>query len=491
MRFIFLLLPFFIFPTSVAASYSYPVQPVDSYKFLGGSGDIGSQPYNGITGVPQTITFSAYTDDIDEDGDLYFDYIRVCSTLDSTQKYCLPFDQYPVEITVTRNHGDTSCQQFTVDLTSVPGLPALTSEQFIETRFINTAGGAHFLNCGDDSNPYPFSSGGVGAVSETVDKFLIVTTDVFTPSEFQGAISSPVQSSGFNEITVTPNPGDSSTSTDLSIVADYTLELTEIQSNQPTLISYRLAYLDQSPLEVTQYQTIPALTSQLNENILTTTLFENLPNGTYAIEVRFSNQAQRLAGEERPLPNKFWIGEYEVEDGVVTSSQVDPIYTGLPDPDRYQNCGLTDLAGCLINAGLFLFVPESGVIGTAFNTISQADNPLIDSAVQSFETVTGVQDAESTGDPWAYTLSIDTIGLEVEMLSADTVTPLFGDTLPLFRMLMVTAMWFGFIGMIIHTVWRRIGEGDDSFDGSFGGDTVHNKVGKSGKYQHYDLDLRN
>jgi len=284
-------------------------------------------------------------------------------------------------------------------------------------------------------------------------------------------------------ISITCSSATNQLVTDLNLTVDYFINLSEIDTSQPeyNLSTLSLTLIDPNQQILTTGHDITPLTQGNSQSVITA---YDLVDGFYEVFVRFGNLDP--GNTVTPFEQSEIITGIQIQNGIVSIVEQSQFTDGTAPVVEFEDseCGITNLSGCIVNAVAFLFIPDQSVLDTFMTTVTNSDNPLIDSANQSFEQITTVSDATAVSAPLSYTLDIPQAGVNVEMFSVDRMTYLMGDAKPIFRSIMDTALWFGFIGMLISSVWRRIGDGDDSFDGSLANTYQSSPQGPQ------DLDLR-
>lgn len=190
----------------------------------------------------------------------------------------------------------------------------------------------------------------------------------------------------------------------------------------------------------------------------------NFPDGTYTAQVNFWNMQTNYFTQKHTQVTV----EFVISNDDVVSSQVIQISDSETLPEASANsllgqCGLDNLTACLVAPFLFLFQPSPDTVDNFLDTIQSTDNLMIGNAITAFNNVTSVKDATPDGNQLVYRLQIAEAGVDVEMLSINTITQLFGDSAPMFRGIMILVIWLGFFSMMISSVWSRFTPGD-SYD---------------------------
>jgi len=97
----------------------------------------------------------------------------------------------------------------------------------------------------------------------------------------------------------------------------------------------------------------------------TTGLFGTSTDGVYDLVVRFGNLSS-LFGGAIPFPNAYMYSSFTISGGVLTATGTTEFYNGFstssPESFQYQDCGITAIDGCINNAFVFLFVPNSAYV---------------------------------------------------------------------------------------------------------------------------------
>lgn len=143
-------------------------------------------------------------------------------------------------------------------------------------------------------------------------------------------------------------------------------------------------YLDGSEIDVTQSTKNPAwIKFWYSDRVASTSVFEKinkpisvvagtstasttltgLADGIYDILIGFSNFGCSTGLSECPFPDAYVYSSFTIVGGVLTATGTPEFYdmrtASTTSAFAYHECGITDIGGCIINAGLFLIVPSN------------------------------------------------------------------------------------------------------------------------------------
>lgn len=133
---------------------------------------------------------------------------------------------------------------------------------------------------------------------------------------------------------------------------------------------------DKNPTLVrVQYSKVPTQTTEANGYTLnvnapawgygTSSVSLSLDaSSTYDVRVSFANGGTVITGiAPFPLAYVYFTVTTDGSGGIATTSRVENYNAVTTQKQIYQECSLTNITGCIINAGVFLFVPSYESIG--------------------------------------------------------------------------------------------------------------------------------
>jgi len=122
-----------------------------------------------------------------------------------------------------------------------------------------------------------------------------------------------------------------------------------------------------------------------------TASFTGLTDGTYDILVKFSNSGCAIGLSACPFPLSYMYSEFQIIGGdLVYSTTSNEIYNNLTPPSsvsQYEDCGITNISGCISNSFRFLFIPSG----------------------ESLDNVLDLRSTLETTIPFSYALDIPTV----------------------------------------------------------------------------------
>jgi len=163
----------------------------------------------------------------------------------------------------------------------------------------------------------------------------------------------------------------------IQIEADYFLDLAEIDTNvseyNPTLVNF-------------QYSLRPTTTfngvgESINNTVAGTssvsTQLSGLADGVYDVALGFSNAGCATGFSACPFPDTYIYSDFTISGGVLTATGTPEVYNSTTfDETQKQPCSITEIGGCLINAGTFLFVPSSESISSVTSVFTELKTKL-------------------------------------------------------------------------------------------------------------------
>jgi len=164
-----------------------------------------------------------------------------------------------------------------------------------------------------------------------------------------------------------------------TLTAEYLLETSEIVSTisakNPTLVQFQLAKRPDG-LMFGQGESID---NTVNGTGTVSTTFTALEDGTYDILVKFSNAGCAIGLSSCPFPLAYIYSSFTLELGEITNVGENEVYdnvTVAPTISQYEDCGLSNLSGCLNNSLRFLFIPSSESLNDLIATKDQLDTRI-------------------------------------------------------------------------------------------------------------------
>jgi hypothetical protein len=150
-------------------------------------------------------------------------------------------------------------------------------------------------------------------------------------------------------------------STSIALDIDYYLNTDEYgTTNRPDMI--QASFIKQGGLFTSDEQVhlqrkliLPLVTGN---NATLMPVAHDFDDGTYTTYVNFWN----ITTNGVTFPATNIVFEFEIDGGVIVSETIISIENGLTAADEitYQECSLTNLSGCFVNALIYLFVPSDG-----------------------------------------------------------------------------------------------------------------------------------
>lgn len=156
----------------------------------------------------------------------------------------------------------------------------------------------------------------------------------------------------------------------VSMTAEYLLNTQEIISTvsekNPTQVSFELS---KQPSTTISKQG-ESINNTVNGTGTVSTTFTGLVDGTYDLLARFSNTGCALGLSQCPFPLAYVYTTFTVENGEVVSVSPSEVYNNVTPPPsvtQYEDCGLTNIAGCINNSFRFLFIPSETAVDELVN----------------------------------------------------------------------------------------------------------------------------
>lgn len=315
---------------------------------------------------------------------------------------------------------------------------------------------------------YVYGWSNVSSAPENLERYAIVYYDssagTFTVQD-DGTVAPPTNGVSTGDPTnLTRFLDGSLTGTSKSAVtlhADYFLQLSEFAPNtRPDVLNVMVVEEDTFTNVLTQQSFIyPLNQGTSTKSLLLNNVFDK--NKTYLVYVNFWNLFNNnIAQNQTQLTLRLY---FDINENVFFDIlAIDDAYLLPTDGSLLDlgSCSFSDLSACITAPLAYLFIPSSDSVSSLLSTIQNSDNPLLQSAVTSFNNIIGLQNATPDGNQLAYRLQIAEAGIDVEMVSINTITQLFGDSQPMFRGIMILVIWLSFFSMIISSVWNRFSPGD-------------------------------
>lgn len=175
----------------------------------------------------------------------------------------------------------------------------------------------------------------------------------------------------FTALTATTTP---TASTTLTFYPSYLIDLDEVVENDPKRFPSQVSVsLSQQPSVDFGRRADDIL--PLTATGTATVSFETVEDGVYDFLVSFWNLASVFDNSKQPFDRSYIYGQVIISGGVITNFVTDEFYDGTTQlPVQKRPCGITDIDGCLYNAGIALFVPSDASIedfSNLSNTLSE------------------------------------------------------------------------------------------------------------------------
>jgi len=194
----------------------------------------------------------------------------------------------------------------------------------------------------------------INSITDSTQDFIFSIYSDYSPAGTSTpVIINPIDfNTRFTDISIT----GSSTSVDFDI--DYFLDTSEYTSqNRPDVINISIlanGFLGDQQVDTVQNFILP-LQNGTSSKVLTSTY--NHSDGDYIAYVNFFN----LTSNNLTFTQTGIIANYSIVGGVVDSFSIDTVSDGLniTSQTQYQECSISNIYGCFVNALIFTFVPES------------------------------------------------------------------------------------------------------------------------------------
>jgi len=162
----------------------------------------------------------------------------------------------------------------------------------------------------------------------------------------------------------------------VQIDAGYFLELSELNS--------AIALYNPSHIRFSIANATSTAVSTVSEGILpwspgystSTHVYTTLGDGDYEINITFGNLGTVLSGVT-PFPNTSMYSTFSIAGGLLSATGTVEIYNGFDAIENplqyiYQECSITNISGCINNAFIFLFVPDTASIEDSYQDMQVA-----------------------------------------------------------------------------------------------------------------------
>jgi len=230
------------------------------------------------------------------------------------------------------------------------------------------------LSCGEDMALYQT------LVNETVGIVLLecdtstssINCDASDP-DMSVAINTLMNDSGFLAISTT------TIAYGVELTAEYLLSTSEIVSTisakNPTHVQFQLAKRPNGTL----FGQGESIDNTVNGTGTVSTTFTALEDGTYDVLVKFSNAGCAIGLSSCPFPLAYIYSSFTLESGEITNVGENEVYNNVivaPTISQYEDCGLSNLSGCLNNSLRFLFIPSTESLDDLIATKDQLDTRI-------------------------------------------------------------------------------------------------------------------
>lgn len=244
---------------------------------------------------------------------------------------------------------------------------------------------------------------------------------------------------------------------------EYNLDTSEINSSNsatnPTQVLFQISLRPTSAvsgrstnIDNTINGTSSATSSPFN--------FSTSSDGVYDINVKFSNIGCGVDSAYCPFKGTYLYSSFEISGGVLVATSTPEFYFPTPelanDIFEYQECSLTNLTGCLINASIYLFVPSTASYSKITSLFTSNAFPFVNNVYESYQKFTDSIENPATSEALSYSLVIEDANIDVEMFSVAQMEYLMGDTKPVFRSLALLVLLLGFFTMVITSVNKAL-----------------------------------
>lgn len=194
--------------------------------------------------------------------------------------------------------------------------------------------------------------------------------------------------------------------------------------------------------------------------------FSSLTDGTYDIKVNFANAGSPITGIY-PLGGTYMLSSFTLSNGIITDVQPAELYNNYSSLGTqttgasYQQCtGITDISCHLINAALYLFYPNPGII----NNFKELPDLLSTKAPFAYSSQALNQFNSATGEvvePSTFSLNTSALGVtgmaSWDILSPETVDRYIGtENRSRFMTLMAMVLYIGYLYMVIVTIMKIV-----------------------------------
>jgi len=190
-----------------------------------------------------------------------------------------------------------------------------------------------------------------------------------------------------------------------------------VSEKNPTLISFSLSKRPSTTVE-TRGESIDNTASTGTVDAV----YAQLDDGTYDVLVKFGNLGCSLGTSSCPFPLSYILTDFMITAGVVTfSTTSNEQYNNVVVPSsvqQYEDCGITEIGGCINNSLRFLFIPSTESISELANIKDDFDGRI------PFVYVT---DIRTVADELFDTAQAETLDVELD-LGFGTVTLIDGST---------------------------------------------------------------
>lgn len=165
----------------------------------------------------------------------------------------------------------------------------------------------------------------------------------------------------------------------ISIEADYFLNTTEIitsiSDKNPTSVQFELS---KRPATTSNSQS-ESINNTVNGTSSVTTTFESLEDGTYDVLAKFSNAGCTLGLSQCPFQLTYVYSSFTVVGNEVTNVGTSEVYDNVvvaPSEEQYEDCGVSNIGGCINNSFRFLFIPSQSSINELIQTKDTLDTRI-------------------------------------------------------------------------------------------------------------------
>jgi hypothetical protein len=461
---------FFSIPFAHAASVVYGQPPADTQ-----TGTLKSQYFRAGYGKPLSIEMYFYNYSDGEEGLWRVDNLVYCQPeywlsegdevgengrCDPDHYILIDLQSYNLSAETT---AEDVCTPTVFDLTPVLDvLPVFTGDEYFTFGIGDVPGQDNTVRAcvtQDDQITYSRFS-----ASPSIDVDLVYSVFFDSSDQLYVNFLGDYYNTKFTSVDITAS------SSVVSFDVDYFLDSDEINASSsatnPTLV--RVSFASSTQNDVTSYG-ISIDNSQTGSQSVQFDLPQSLSDGVYDYIIDFSNSGCTLGLSSCPFPNAYITGQFTLSAGILTS-YTESVYTdetfySWDNPETmYKECGLSNMAGCIQNAFIFLFIPNSTQIGSDITDIILDETIPLASQKFPFRYVADLKvvyqeqvglQSTTTVPSVSYDLTGTVIPSEFDLFSQDSMSQIAGkDFLSLVKSIISSFLLLSFIAYVIFRTVR-------------------------------------